>query len=194
MRRGDLGWECIISKVAGVVGRVVGDGGCIDLPRGDGGGRRGDAGAPARSPFSTSSSSSISIYLPALLLLLLHLPLFPPTPTRSTHHPQLNGWLTQGLLGYMLRVFSSHRRTPTRVYVCARAKMVGPTSHLRFKHLLPLSPVRSSPSPRQTPPFPPCPLVLPLLLFLFSSSSFTPPSSPPCICICTRFSLSLSVF
>jgi len=46
MRRGDLGWECIISKVAGVVGRVVRDGGCIDLPgggeeKGAGGGRGG---------------------------------------------------------------------------------------------------------------------------------------------------------
>ncbi|KAL0118697.1 hypothetical protein PUN28_009394 [Cardiocondyla obscurior] len=119
MRRGDLGWECIISKVAGVVGRVVGDGGCIDLPEGDG--RKGDAGAPARSPFSTSSSSSISIYLPALRL--LHFPLFPPTPTRSTHHPQLNGWLTQGLLGYMLRVFphtDAHRHNISSIVLCIR--------------------------------------------------------------------------
>lgn len=87
MRRGDLGWECIISKVAGVVGRVVRDGGCIDLPGGEEeekGGRgegvdEGDAGAPARSPFSTSSSSSISIYLPSP---------FPTSPyTHSPTHP-----------------------------------------------------------------------------------------------------------
>lgn len=117
--------------------------------------------APARFPFSTSSSSSISIYLPALLLylfiLLYHLLLL-PTPTFPTHHPQLNGWLTQGLLGYMLRVFpthTTHTHTHRHVCVCARAKMVGPTSHLRFKHLLL-----------------PCPLVL-----LASNSPAAPPLS-----------------
>lgn len=170
MRRGDLGWECIISKVTGVVGRVVGDGGCIDLPGGgDGGGRRGDAGAPARSPFSTSSSSSISIYLPALLL---HLPLFPPTPTRSTHHPQLNGWLTQGLLGYMLRVFP-HTDAHRHVCTCVPGrKWWAPLAIFVLSICYHSPPYVRPPRLAKLPPSPP--LSLSLHLLLFSSSSFAP--------------------
>lgn len=50
----------------------------------------------------------------------------------------------------MLRVFptptGTHIHIRTNIHVCARAKMVGPTSHLRFKHLLPLSPLGRPPS------------------------------------------------
>ena len=133
--------------------------------REDGGGRRGDAGAPARSPFSTSSSSSISIYLPALLL---YPPPFSPY-THSVHPPPSTKWMADaGVAWVYVTCISPHRRTPTRVYVCARAKMVGPTSHLRFKHLLPLSPVRLSLLPRKLSPFPPLySSPLPLLLLFF---------------------------
>lgn len=133
---------------------------------GDGGGRRGDAGAPARSPFSTSSSSSISIYLPALL----HLPLFPPTPTRSTHHPQLNGWLTQGLLGYMLRVFP-HTDAHRHVCTCVPGrKWWAPLAIFVLSICYHSPPYVRPPRLAKLPPF----LLLPLLLFLFSSSSFAP--------------------
>lgn len=153
-----MGWEYIISKVLSGGDGGLGVGGvvsiCLEVGEGD------RSVHPLGPPFplphpppspSTSmpSSSTLFIYL---------LPPPPPPPPYTTHHPQLNGWLTQGLLGYMLRVFPTqltHTYVRVCVCVCAWAKMVDPTSYLRFKHsllLCPLVPLASN-SPSAAPLF-----------------------------------------
>lgn len=109
---------------------------------------------------------------------------FFPLSTRSTHHPQLNGWLTQGLLGYMLRVFP-HTDAHRHVCTCVPGrKWWAPLAIFVLSICYHSPPYVRPPRLATLSPFPPS-SPLPLLFLFFRA---------PCICICTRFSLFLSVF